>query len=154
MERITTKNPKQTEALGKKLADRILKGKHGKQAHLVLLYGDLGGGKTTFIKGFARALGITRVMSPTFIMSRKSKVAKKQITHFFHMDLYRFPEDGTAKDKERMLEGIGFTDALQDPTHVLLVEWAERIAGVKLPKHTKVRFRYGEKESERAITIS
>jgi tRNA threonylcarbamoyladenosine biosynthesis protein TsaE len=154
MQRLITKSPKQTEALGKQLAREIGKQPHGKTAKLVLLYGDLGGGKTTFTRGFAKTLGVSRVTSPTFIMSRRSKTQHAHITNFFHLDLYRVPEKGGVGEKKAMLEGIGFFDALRDPKHIMLVEWAERMKGVRLPQNTKVRFRYGKTESERIITLS
>jgi tRNA threonylcarbamoyladenosine biosynthesis protein TsaE len=72
MEKFQTKNEKETEKLGKEIGRKILKEKPGKIAKIIALEGDLGGGKTTFLKGFAKGLGIKeKILSPTFILFRK-----------------------------------------------------------------------------------
>jgi len=78
-----TSTPFQTKKAGKLLAEEILKSKPGKKAFVIGLVGDLGGGKTTFLQGFSRGLGIKgRVLSPTFIIMRR-------FNNFYHVDCYR-----------------------------------------------------------------
>jgi len=75
MEKFQTKNEKETEKLGKEIGRKILKEKPGKIAKIIALEGDLGGGKTTFLKGFAKGLGIKeKILSPTFILFRKFNI--------------------------------------------------------------------------------
>jgi len=84
----------------------------------VLLYGDLGAGKTTLIKGVASAFGIAKrdVSSASFVM-----VAEHEATPpFYHIDLYRL-ESHEAVDAAGIWEYI-------DTGGIAVIEWAERIA--------------------------
>lgn len=82
----------------------------------ILLYGDLGAGKTTFVKILADLLGFSNVSSPTFtIMNRYSNGGEL----FIHLDLYRL-----ASVNE--LENIGFFDYI-DTHWTMAVEWADRL---------------------------
>ena len=82
------------------------------------LTGEIGSGKTVFIKGLCRGLGVKdskKVKSPTFVLCHlyEGKIP------LYHFDLYRL-------EKERELERIGFDEFLTDPRAVSLVEWADR----------------------------
>ncbi len=102
-------------AFAEKLAHSI------KPGAVLLLHGDLGSGKTTFVKGLARGLGLkntAEVKSPTFVIMH---VYKTRVP-LYHFDLYRL--EGGAD-----LEAIGFQDFLNDPSAIACVEWAERAAG-------------------------
>ena len=80
-----TNNPCQTKKLGEKFAERILKEKLKKRAFVIGLKGDLGGGKTTFLQGFAKGLGIKeKILSPTFIILRKFKVKSLKFKVFWY----------------------------------------------------------------------
>src|SRR4030042_4363035 len=101
---IITNNFNQTKKLGEFLAQKLKQGAR-KQALVLGLKGDLGGGKTTFIQGFAKGLGIKqKVLSPTFIIMRKFQIpkskfqtnSKSQISKFktlYHIDCYRLVRD-------------------------------------------------------------
>ena len=127
----------------------IKKGVGGK-ANIVALTGALGAGKTTFVQGLAKGLGIEgRIVSPTFILMRKYKVPqnKSRINNLFHVDLYRLEGD-----LEREVEGLGLTEIWNDPGNVVVIEWADRMEKW-LPKGTRwVRFEY-KSEDERRIRI-
>src|SRR4030042_7068115 len=76
---IITNNFNQTKKLGEFLAQKLKQGAR-KQALVLGLKGDLGGGKTTFIQGFAKGLGIKqKVLSPTFIIMRKFQIPKSKL---------------------------------------------------------------------------
>lgn len=88
----------------------------------------MGAGKTTFVQGLAKGLGIkSRIISPTFILLRQYK--EKKLT-FYHIDLYRLEGDIA-----RELEGLGIGEFVNDPGNVLAVEWAEKAKDF-LPKDT------------------
>jgi tRNA threonylcarbamoyladenosine biosynthesis protein TsaE len=109
------------------------------------LYGDLGSGKTTFVQGFVKGLGIhTRLLSPTFIIVRRYLLEKNPFL-FYHVDLYRI---GTIHG----LEGLGMRELLTDSSAIIVIEWAEQL-GQLLPKQRiDITFEVVSKE-ERRISI-
>lgn len=90
---------------------------------MIELVSDLGGGKTTFVRGLARGAGSQdRVASPTFTISREYNAPKFTIAHF---DFYRLGEAGIVADELAEIAG--------DPHYVVVVEWGEIVHDV-LPK--------------------
>lgn len=147
--RVTTNNPKETRVLAKSLAESILKEKPKKDALVIAFLGDLGTGKTTFIKSFIRTLGVKkRVTSPTFLISRRFGLPKaSNYENVFHVDAYRIAETKELKE-------VGIDKAIKDPNNIVLIEWADRVKNI-LPKGTIwIRFKHGEKEKQRHITIN
>jgi tRNA threonylcarbamoyladenosine biosynthesis protein TsaE len=158
-----TKSPEETINLGERLAYRLCPG------DCVLLYGDLGSGKTHFVKGVARGLGITNIIkSPTFAyinkyiigpmaqpgplrLWRKAHGAARPTTgYLFHYDLYRL----SAGDD---LTSIGLVESLDDDRAINIVEWADRM--LESPKkhigvyfetkndHHKIQIRFVDPET-------
>ena len=135
--RVITRNPSQTKKLGQILAKEILKTSFEKAIVLGLI-GDLGGGKTTFLKGFAKGLGIKKkILSPTFLILRKiqipkpkfqtkSKIQNLNFRNFFHIDCYRIK-------KPKEIFNLGFKEIISDPQNIVAVEWADRVSKI-LPK--------------------
>ncbi len=110
-----------TESDTLKLAARLAK--KTKPGALFCLYGDLGAGKTTFVRGFLEALGHKgAVASPTFALVNEYRRLKPVV---YHMDLYRI--DGGD------LTNLGLEEYFDDGEAVSLIEWPEA-AEVLLPK--------------------
>lgn len=91
----------------------------------ILLYGDLGAGKTQFAKGVAKGLGISdTIKSPTFAYvnhySRESGVGSLESISLYHYDLYRL-------DVGADLTSIGFEETIEDSGAINVVEWADRL---------------------------
>ena len=106
-----TNNEKETEAIGEQFGRRV------KDGTVVAMYGDLGAGKTAFVRGMARGMGIdTRVSSPTFTIVNEY-LGDRTLIHF---DMYRL---GSADE----LFDIGWEDYLNRGA-VLAVEWSENVA--------------------------
>lgn len=141
MEKITS-SATETEKFAKEFSKRL------KPSDIVALYGNLGAGKTTFMKGLASGLGYRHeVTSPTFIFARTYHIENKnsKIKDLHHIDLYR------AKDKSD-LNSIGIGEFLEDSQAVSVIEWAEKIDS-KLPKNTsKIRIEVLEND-KRKITV-
>src|ERR1019366_1588983 len=82
---------------------------------VVLLYGELGSGKTTLVRGLARAVGYRgRVSSPTFALAHVYR-GKRLTLH--HLDLYRLKDGETAE--------LGLDELLADPRGAVVVEWPQ-----------------------------
>ena len=120
------------------------------RGEFVSVVGHSGAGKTTFVQGFAKALGIRqRIMSPTFLIFRSYKIPSNQVTndkatHFYHIDAYRI-----SSPKE--LIPLDFESLLHTPNYILLIEWADKIKQI-LPKDTLwIRFSHGKTPSQRII---
>ncbi len=110
-----TNSPAQTEALGAFLAERMTS--DPTMPPFVALFGDLGVGKTAFIRGFTSKIAPNaRVKSPTFALVHEYKGDRLSV---FHFDMYRI-------DGEDDLYSIGFYDYL-DRRGICLVEWSENI---------------------------
>lgn len=114
-------------ALGEKLASRLL----GKN---IFLFGDLGIGKTTFLKGLARGLKIkSKIKSPTFVGEHIHKISNAK--KLLHLDLYR-KESLDVESVERLDE------IFSDRSLTVVVEWSERLPKKLLPKaRIEIKFR-------------
>jgi len=126
MIKLLSRNPAQTKKIGQILAKEILKTKL-KRAFVLGLVGDLGGGKTTFLQGFAKGLGIKeKILSPTFVILKKFKVKSLGFKVFYHIDCYRI-------EKPKEILDLGFKEIVSDPKNIVAIEWADRIKKI-LPK--------------------
>jgi len=109
---IKSSSPQETINLGKRLA------KYLRKKDLVCLFGDLGSGKTVFVKGIAEGLGIRNkdILSPSFVLIREHRTAD---IPFYHLDLYRLKS-------YREICSLGYEEYLY-PDGITVVEWADRI---------------------------
>ena len=130
-----TKSAQETKKIAKLLAQEI------SRPVVLALTGDLGSGKTTFIQGFLKGLGVKkRITSPTFVIMRTYNLV-------YHIDCYRL-------SKAKELLKLGFKEILQSPKVIILIEWAEKIQKI-LPKNTIwLEFKHGKKPNERVIHFS
>jgi len=130
-----TASEEETQAVARELSATLRAG------DVVLLSGDLGAGKTTFVRGLAEGLGIDprEVSSPTFTLVHEYRGNGLTL---YHADLYRL--ESTATD-DLGLEEIGVKDG------VLAIEWPDRLSH-ELPRATVVRLEMVN-DSSRRITI-
>ena len=152
----TSNSPLQT----KKIASKILPKLKGK--NIICLYGELGAGKTTFVQGLAKALGIKkRLTSPTFILLKEYKVASHQPPatrmginwkletgnwkHLIHVDCYRLAS-------EKDLKSIDLTEIWEDKQNLVIIEWAEKFSQILPRQRIDIKFEHTGK-NKRKITI-
>lgn len=129
-----------TKKLAQKVAQKLSPG------DAVALSGDLGSGKTTFVRFLVEALGFdSKVQSPTFVICRKYIRPEGPIKTINHIDLYRLQTKKEIRD-------LGLPELLSEKDAVCVVEWPEMIVDL-FPKGTlKINFEY-ENENERRIGV-
>ena len=147
---IITQSPEETQKLGQKIGSDLKSGKLKKR--IICLYGDLGSGKTTFIQGLAKGLGIKkRITSPTFVFVKQYKnlpSAEPCFSNqpdFYHVDLYRI-------EKFEETKGLGLEEIFSDPQAITAVEWAEKIKEILPKKRINLWFNYLN-QNERKVII-
>ena len=124
-----TASPFQTRKAGEKIAKEIFKIYHGEKPAVFGLVGDLGGGKTTFLQGFAKGLGIKeKLLSPTFVIMKRFKIKDPGFNNFYHIDCYRIK-------KPEELSDLGFKKIISDRQNIVAVEWADRVKKI-MPRKT------------------
>ncbi len=119
---VTGRVPEETRAVGAAVAELLVPG------DVVSLTGDLGAGKTTFVQGAGRGLGVEEpVVSPTFVLVREYR---GQVP-VYHVDVYRL-------DRLQEVLDLGFEDLL-DPAGVVFVEWGDAIDTLLPDSYLEVR---------------
>lgn len=134
---IKSKSVTDTQILGQQIGSQL------KGGEILVLVGDIGSGKTTFVKGLAQGLGIIEtIQSPSFTISLAYQ-ARDQLT-LFHYDFYRLQEAGIMAEE--------LSEKLTDTQAVVVVEWADIVEEL-FPEH-KVVIRFtATTEDERSIEV-
>ncbi len=128
-------------------------------AVIVGLYGDLGSGKTTFMKYLAEYFGVIEtVQSPTFVIMKRYDLTPTSLLneergqggevfkHLIHIDAYRI-------EKESEMLNLGWQEIISDSKNLICIEWPERLSSI-MPNHIKINFEHLDDENERKINIS
>lgn len=138
---IITNSFEETQKAGEEYTKQITKG------DVICLFGDLGFGKTTFVQGLAKGLGIEgRIISPTFLIMRSYKITGNNILYMlFHIDLYRVNNDQEIID-------LGIMDIIANKQNIIVIEWAERMESLLPRKRTDIYFEYID-ENKRKINF-
>jgi len=136
----------QTKKIGEILAQEALKTK-SKSALVFALEGDLGSGKTSFIQGFARGLGIKeRVLSPTFVLMKRFPVPKNGLRpepkELYHFDCYRI-------ENEKEILNLGFRKIISNPENIVVIEWADRIKKILPEDSIKIKFGFVDEKTRK-----
>ena len=136
MKQYLTFSEKETKNLAKKFAKKF-------KGHIIALSGALGAGKTTFVQGFAKGLGIKeKIISPSFVLIRQHKIASGST--LYHVDLYRL-------DGQKNIEELGLKELWSNPENIVLIEWADKIRSI-LPKNIiQIKFKTLEGNKRRII---
>lgn len=136
---IVTHSVEDTFKLGEKLGAQL------KGSELFELHSDIGGGKTSFMKGLAAGMGCTEtVQSPTFIVSAVYKCdGGKQLHHY---DFYRLADPGIMSDQ--------LQESLHAPNVVTAVEWSDVVRGVLTKPMVVISIHKLEDENDRQFDIT
>jgi tRNA threonylcarbamoyladenosine biosynthesis protein TsaE len=132
----TTASAAETRALGTRLGDALRPG------DVIVLAGDLGAGKTTFVQGIATALGVEdRVTSPTFTIVHEYNGRLPLV----HVDVYRLDRLGELYD-------LGLED-IADGAGAMVIEWGDIVAQALPTDRLVVRLELGSDDDERIISF-
>lgn len=137
-----TTSSEETRALARNFASNLQRG------DVIALYGDLGTGKTQFVKGICEAFGVQHsATSPTFVLVNcyEGKDSAQMPLMIYHFDLYRLssPDELYELGYEEFFSGDG----------ICCIEWAEHVESLLPRRRYSVRLAYGNNERERTITI-
>ena len=176
----TTKNPSQTRKLGEKLAKEILTKKPKKTAFIIGLEGELGSGKTTFLQGFARGLGIKqKILSPTFVIMKRISIplfkhpskAKGGKERMF----FDYPSEAKGREERMFIDSkfkhfyhvdcyrvqkpkeiltLGFKEIISNPKNIVAIEWAERIKKILPVDALFLKFEFVDKLKRKIVIKS
>ena len=136
----TSRSPEETQSMGERFGSFLQGGE------TVLLSGPLGAGKTLFVKGVAKQMGIPEedVTSPSFTLVNHYEGRLR----LYHIDLYRLSEGAQAA------HAVDLEELLADERAVILIEWAERMGNYPLPEpvwHVRIA---GDGDEPRTISIN
>lgn len=135
-----TESREETQKAGERLGASLNKGE------IIALYGELGSGKTTFVQGLAKGLGLSKkIPSPSFVIVRHYPLKRKKLENFYHIDLYRIDD--------YMVQDLGLKEIFDNPLNVIAVEWAEKLGNLLPEKRWDAVFEYLS-ENKRKITIN
>lgn len=143
-EHFVSKSEEETIQLGQEFAKKLHRGDS------VSFYGDLGSGKTEFIKGICRQLKVDElVSSPTFTIINQYLGSLDNVEiPIYHIDLYRI------KNHEE-LENIGFEECIHTHNGIKLIEWAQKANGDLPKKGYRVEIKTDQQDEDlRHIDIS
>jgi tRNA threonylcarbamoyladenosine biosynthesis protein TsaE len=122
---IESDSSKATEELASHIGERL------KGGEVIELTSDLGGGKTTFVRGLAKGVGSKdNVASPTFTISRLYKGSSLDIHHF---DFYRLSEAGLMAEE--------LAELISDPKNIIVVEWSEIVKDILPSERLTINFK-------------
>mgnify|MGYP001610878948 FL=1 len=131
----------ETIKLGEEFAKRL------KSLDIVLLYGELGSGKTTFVQGLAKGLKISdRILSPTFVLHRSHRIPKRGIKTLNHIDLYRI-------ETHTEIESLGLEEIVRQDSSIAVIEWADRLPDFKQGQGYKIWFKYLGKDKREIVIV-
>lgn len=161
-----SKSEEETQKMAANFTKEVSLDGHHQGARVVGLYGELGAGKTQFIKGVAKYFGISEtIQSPTFVIMKTYKTSPPNplsltrrggkenenslggevIEHLIHIDAYRI-------EKSDEMLNLGWNEIITNPQNLIFIEWPERVADI-MPDHLKIIFEHIS-PNERKITIS
>ena len=102
---------------------------------VIELIGDVGAGKTTFVRGLAKGLDIKEpVTSPSFTISKQYALPDNK--RLIHYDFYRLPDPGLMSED--------LSEAINDPNAITIIEWSDSVSSVLPKHHIQVEIKYND----------
>ena len=126
---------------GKEYAKKIINNPSSSNSPIIVeLIGDVGTGKTTFTRGFAKGLGLkSPISSPSFTISKSYALPDNRT--LIHYDFYRLNDPGIMKAE--------LEESLSDKNNIIVIEWADSVANVLPDNRIKINIFYDENDSRK-----
>ena len=126
---------------GKEYAKKITNNPSSSNSPIIVeLIGDVGTGKTTFTRGFAKGLGLkSPISSPSFTISKSYALPNNRT--LIHYDFYRLNDPGIMKAE--------LEESLSDKNNIIVIEWADSVANVLPDNRIKINIFYDENDSRK-----
>jgi len=144
--KILSESPEETQQIAALYISTVLKQKNLKrtQALVISLEGNLGSGKTEFLKGIAKGIKLKeKIFSPTFLIMKRFTLKHKPFKFLWHLDCCRLKKISEMKE-------LDFTEIIKNPQNIIFIEWGDKIKKL-LPKyHWIIKFSI-KGESERLL---
>ena len=147
MVKFLSRSSSETRRFAKAILERLFRLK--KRPLVLALSGELGSGKTTFIQGLAKSIGIQeKIQSPTFVLAKWYRLPKriKSFRHFIHIDCYRL-------EKASEVKHFNFPALLKNSETIAVIEWADRIRKFIPRSAVWINLRHSKHKNERFIEL-
>jgi len=134
--KILSKSPEETQQIAALYISTVLKQKNLKprQALVISLEGNLGSGKTEFLKGIAKGTKLKeKIFSPTFLIMKKFVLKHKPFKFLWHLDCYRLKKISEIKE-------LDFTEIIKNPQNIIFIEWGNKIKKLLPKTHWSIKF--------------
>lgn len=136
-----SKSEKATEEIAKSFLELI----DAYDVNVVGMVGELGAGKTRFVKYVASALGVKEtVNSPTFLIMKNYDISDSRFSRLYHFDWYRIE---TAEE----IHSLGWSDISKNKNNLIFVEWADKIQELLPENHIKIFFEVLDENARKII---
>jgi tRNA threonylcarbamoyladenosine biosynthesis protein TsaE len=145
MKTIESKSVEETKKLAQEFVSDLKQQENG--ATVVCLFGDLGSGKTTFVKQVAIEFGIEEIVtSPTFVIEKIYKVDRLGFKKFIHIDAYRLEEGGE-------LLALGWKEMIANKENIIFIEWPKFVASALPEKRHNITFTFLDENTRKVDFI-
>ena len=145
---ILSKSTANTRFVARLLAEDVIRAKNpASHAFVISLTGELGSGKTSFVKGFAKGLGIRKkILSPTFVLMKRYVLKNARYLNLFHIDCYRV-------QKAEEIASLNWQQILGGRKNIVIVEWGDRVKKIMPHEYIEIQFKHSGRR-ERTIIMS
>jgi len=134
--KILSESPEETQKIASLFINAVWQQKDSKrtQALVISLEGNLGSGKTEFLKGIAKGIKLReRVFSPTFLIMKRFTLKHKPFRFLWHLDCYRLKRISEMKE-------LDFQEIIKNPQNIIFIEWGDKIKRLLPKNHWQIKF--------------
>jgi tRNA threonylcarbamoyladenosine biosynthesis protein TsaE len=141
--KILSESPEETQKIASLLINTVLKQKNLKrkqaclrrQALVISLEGNLGSGKTEFLKGIAKGMKLKeKIFSPTFVIMKRFPLKHKGFKFLWHLDCYRLKKISEIRE-------LDFKEIIKNNQNIIFIEWGDKIKRLLPKNHWTIKFK-------------